>query len=194
MSPHKKVWRAARRCDEVTGNWFRVCTLCNKEMPETEAYFYARPDKKYPWGSQCRKCWSKKTNEQHKSKDYKEKRIGWYKATVEQRRSYSFKYRQTLKGKIGVIKNSIGRNGLIISDDDCMKILPLIHTKCQICGRSSNPKKKLCIDHNHRTGEIRGVLCDRCNRSIGLLNDHPAHMLKAIYYLEKTQPVDSYCI
>lgn len=65
-------------------------------------------------------------------------------------------------------------------------------TNCQICGRSaddnitlSKRKRSLCLDHDHKTGKLRGVLCDRCNRGIGLLKDDIRILKSAISYLEK---------
>lgn len=37
---------------------------------------------------------------------------------------------------------------------------------CGICGRPPGPNRKLDRDHDHRTGEMRGVLCHRCNRAL----------------------------
>jgi hypothetical protein len=58
---------------------------------------------------------------------------------------------------------------------------------CAIC--SSPPpdhhKKRLNIDHCHASGRVRGLLCDACNRGIGLLKDSPDLMLKAISYLAR---------
>lgn len=61
--------------------------------------------------------------------------------------------------------------------------------RCDICGKA--PEKRLCIDHDHRCcngqqtcGEcVRGLLCNRCNRAIGLLGDDPAVLAAAIAYL-----------
>lgn len=55
---------------------------------------------------------------------------------------------------------------------------------CAICNRSYTLfKKRLCVDHNHKTGEIRGLLCDRCNRElIGRISD-PELFYKAADYL-----------
>lgn len=53
--------------------------------------------------------------------------------------------------------------------------------QCDIC----ESKTRLCIDHCHKTGKIRGILCGKCNSGIGLLNDNIADLEKAIRYLKK---------
>lgn len=55
---------------------------------------------------------------------------------------------------------------------------------CAICGKDfSELKDNPCVDHNHNTGKIRGLLCPHCNRGIGLLQDDPTICLKAYNYL-----------
>lgn len=56
-------------------------------------------------------------------------------------------------------------------------------SKCRICGRT-NDDVKLVLDHNHETGDIRGVLCPNCNTGIGLFKDNPDLLEKAIEYLK----------
>lgn len=56
---------------------------------------------------------------------------------------------------------------------------------CEICGGSNINGKKLSLDHNHDTGKLRGILCDNCNLSIGLLKDNIEVLNNAIKYLEK---------
>lgn len=59
---------------------------------------------------------------------------------------------------------------------------------CAIC--SARPETihhgTLCVDHDHETGAVRGILCDRCNRAIGLLKDDPARVAAMLQYLTKT--------
>ena len=54
---------------------------------------------------------------------------------------------------------------------------------CAICfGVEKN--KKLSVDHNHDTGEVRGLLCHKCNSGIGLLGDKVDALQRAIDYLK----------
>ncbi len=56
---------------------------------------------------------------------------------------------------------------------------------CAICKQECVSGKKLAVDHNHHTGEVRGLLCCRCNRGIGNLDDDLDRLRSAVLYLEK---------
>jgi len=58
---------------------------------------------------------------------------------------------------------------------------------CAICSKEppNTHKKRLNVDHCHTTGKVRGLLCDACNRAIGLLKDSPDLLNKAISYLAR---------
>lgn len=74
-----------------------------------------------------------------------------------------------------------------IGIDDFERLMVAAGGRCQICGASGSKsirKKHLCIDHDHTTGRIRGILCDTCNRGIGLLGDNPDRIRAAASYLE----------
>lgn len=61
---------------------------------------------------------------------------------------------------------------------------------CAICGeRQTKRPFKLCVDHCHGTGTIRGLLCSLCNRALGLMRDRPELLRKAAEYLEKDRRV-----
>jgi len=54
---------------------------------------------------------------------------------------------------------------------------------CEVCNTPMGDKR--CIDHNHSTGEIRGVLCNKCNTALGLVGDNTTTLTKLIQYLER---------
>lgn len=53
---------------------------------------------------------------------------------------------------------------------------------CAICLKPAS-NKLFCVDHNHHTGEVRGLLCPRCNLALGIFQDDIAVLNKAIQYL-----------
>jgi len=56
--------------------------------------------------------------------------------------------------------------------------------ECQICGGQQNGRRRLCLDHDHTTGELRGWLCANCNTGIGMLSDDADALRRAAAYLE----------
>jgi hypothetical protein len=58
--------------------------------------------------------------------------------------------------------------------------------KCAICGNEDEVEgRRLAIDHCHETSKIRGLLCGKCNRGIGLFYDNKELLSNAISYLDK---------
>lgn len=72
------------------------------------------------------------------------------------------------------------RAELVIEQDNC----------CAICGRHALTSRygTLCLDHDHRNGAPRGLLCQRCNTALGLLDDAIDRLKAAIAYLEHHTP------
>lgn len=54
---------------------------------------------------------------------------------------------------------------------------------CGICGREPSPDRRLAVDHDHKTGKVRGLLCDMHNQALGKFNDDPKLLWNAIKYL-----------
>ena len=73
-----------------------------------------------------------------------------------------------------------------ISPEQYHQALADQNNTCAICHREefSNRTNKLCVDHDHKTGKFRGLLCSRCNRCIGRFEDDPILLRAAASYLE----------
>lgn len=55
--------------------------------------------------------------------------------------------------------------------------------RCYICHRRPGKRRSLAVDHNHRTGEVRGLLCTKCNRYLGWILDDPYAAARIAQYL-----------
>lgn len=69
-----------------------------------------------------------------------------------------------------------------ITEEDYANLLDEQNGSCAICKNSSS---RLVIDHDHESGKVRALLCDTCNRGIGLLKDNFEVVQKAADYLRK---------
>ena len=75
-----------------------------------------------------------------------------------------------------------------ITEKDYYDMLEAQGGKCKTCG-STDPigyrgSDKFCVDHDHKTGRVRGLLCNHCNRSLGLLKEDVATLRNMIKYIE----------
>lgn len=63
---------------------------------------------------------------------------------------------------------------------------------CQACGtreldlpkRSKGQRASLCVDHDHKTGKVRGLLCNGCNVALGHLKDDPERVRRLLVYIQ----------
>lgn len=72
-----------------------------------------------------------------------------------------------------------------ISQKRYLELLTNQGGKCAICGTSVMTKKHPPVDHCHKTGKVREILCYRCNTGLGQFLDSPELLLKAHQYLVK---------
>ena len=91
--------------------------------------------------------------------------------------------------KQGTIRNAELMRKYGITLKRYRKMLALQGGKCLICGSADTRVKNggtefsLSVDHNHETGEIRGLLCQRCNAMLGFARDDVSILRRAIQYL-----------
>lgn len=76
-------------------------------------------------------------------------------------------------------------------------VLAVQNGACAVCetkdpGRTTRPDKDaegkrrfFCVDHDHETGRLRGLLCHHCNTGLGHFKDSPALLISAINYLKR---------
>ena len=57
--------------------------------------------------------------------------------------------------------------------------------RCGICREEASGKRRLAVDHCHKTGRIRGLLCAECNMAIGKLREDPGLIRAALLWLDE---------
>ena len=76
-----------------------------------------------------------------------------------------------------------------ITKDEYYRLLSDQDHKCAICRISLNEYRMqgyrdfFCVDHDHKTGAVRGLLCDKCNRALGFFQEDEETILRAAEYL-----------
>lgn len=75
-----------------------------------------------------------------------------------------------------------------LSKNEYLDILNKQDNKCAICSSNNTNNrliKRFHVDHNHHTGKVRGLLCDSCNRALGLFKDSKENLIKALEYISE---------
>jgi len=72
-----------------------------------------------------------------------------------------------------------------LSYEDWLEMWESQDGKCAICGKIFITPSDAHIDHDHKTDELRGLLCKKCNFGISFFDDDPEPLAKAIKYLKK---------
>lgn len=141
----------------------KVCTKCKDTKPVGSFGNHNRTkDGLRKW---CRSC------EYESSKS----RISGY--SVEKRKAYKRAY--YLKHPETWQRLRLIRYGITIEEYTEMKSAQ--KNRCAICGKESD--KVLVVDHAHNNGKVRGLLCHKCNKGLGFLDDSEEVLESAITYL-----------
>ena len=139
----------------------------------------------------CRKCGARKPlSDFHKNRSERADGLQpWCKACST---ATSYSYRHSEKGRVRVMlsrfNNALKKYSL--SEIEYNHMLAAQDYVCAICARPERhvvrgATKRLAVDHCHRTGKVRGLLCAHCNQAIGRLDDNPELIREAAEYVER---------
>lgn len=133
----------------------------------------------------CKSCESNKRSlPEYRAKE--RLRINSNPGLLKKRNEQTKKWKFENKSKVAKIqKNWFLKNlyGIGISEYNLM--YENQNGRCAICNtHQSELKKSLCVDHDHETGKIRGLLCSDCNTSLGLAKENVEILHKMIRYLK----------
>ena len=112
--------------------------------------------------------------------DRKENSRRYYQNHIESERKRRYNY--YLKNKEGWAKYHLNKYGITLSEYQVL--LDSQKGVCKICEKKCESGKILCVDHNHDTGQIRGLLCTKCNKGLGLFKDNYELLKRAAKYLK----------
>ena len=88
-------------------------------------------------------------------------------------------------------KNAYYKRNYGIDDAELAKRKKDQDYKCYLCGSEgfnigkNNHTENLAVDHDHKTGKVRKLLCHNCNRALGLFKDNAEVLRKAAQYVEE---------
>lgn len=177
-----------RSCVQVRSKGLRpagetkFCTGCERDLSRES--FYLRPAHYTGLSFYCKACYAAKTAEARKADpDYKQNRRDYYQANREKLSEYSrARYRRDpVRHKLSWWRSQ----GIDITEDGYYDLHSRQGGCCAICNKSEHENgKALAVDHDHDTGQVRGLLCDDCNIALGRFKDSPNALRRAIEYLE----------
>lgn len=107
-------------------------------------------------------------------------RRAWYERNTEAAKSYSTAWKRANRDR-WLDANRKTKYG--IHYGTYAEMLATQGGGCAICGAPEPKDKSLHVDHDHRTGTVRGLLCDLCNRGLGYFADSPLRLAAASRYL-----------
>jgi hypothetical protein len=167
------------------------CTKCKKDLPDD--MFYNSKTRKSGLTAWCKEC---SKNNYSNLKTYDPSYIGTKICRKCNRRKERREYCKRIHSTDGLspyckecTRLYSLSNRYRISVDDYTEMFTKQDGKCAICGQSETVTHKgklisLCVDHNHITGEIRGLLCLDCNTGLGKFKDDKELLKKVICYLD----------
>jgi hypothetical protein len=166
------------------------CNKCSKRRPLK--FFYRHPQMKDGHLNHCVTCHGKAGRANYRknidrwreySRNYQR---SWRKnpGNKKKAKEYKDKYRKAHPERVQELRRRkvIRSYGLTLEEYDAM--VRRQRNRCKSCGGPPDGRwKKLHIDHCHKTGRVRGLLCGKCNCAAGYLKDDPKRALALSRYL-----------
>lgn len=140
------------------------------------------------WCDDCRKAHSGRVNSWQKRNPEKTlaRTANWRTENKDHVRVYrrDYKDRDRRRDRERHFAKSYG-----ITMDDYEAILAAQGAKCALCSISaeSSPRKRLFVDHCHETGRVRGLLCDGCNKSLGVIEKYRDKLSSMLEYADNAE-------
>jgi hypothetical protein len=163
---------------------YKLCLKCNVLLPLDK--FHKHSKTKDGFKTNCKKCRAEYETKYRKENTDKllEREAIRRVRNAETIRVSSKKYMQKSSSKGKRLAYRLENEyGLTLTDYDAM--FESQNGKCKICRIDQDQMvRRLCVDHCHSTGKIRGLLCDPCNRLLGQARDKIEVLESAINYLK----------
>lgn len=159
----------------------KLCKKCDPQQMKPLSEFHKSKHHSSGVNSCCKSCANKNgkkhytNNKERTLKNNKIYRSENIQEIKQKKKKYRLKY-ITREKELKLI-NKYG-----MSLEDYAKMLEMCDHVCSIC-KTHTTKRSLAVDHDHITGEIRGLLCGKCNVILGLCHDNPVILLQAVEYL-----------
>lgn len=128
-----------------------------------------------------------KTQREKDPRAYREYLKEWRRKNSHHSREYREANRDRIRQQARV--RQLAKYGLTVEEYE--KMLLAQQGKCLICQKEPDSKNTksgvLAVDHCHNSEKVRGLLCDLCNKALGLLADDTNRLSRAIKYLEENK-------
>ena len=131
---------------------------------------------------ECKECFDARRRRWYeRNRDREIARVrSWQQTNPERVKAWARKNRDKRLKKLREIHL---RNKFGLTPEDYDDILEAQGGVCALCGYPPTPGISLHVDHDHGTGEIRGLLCVRCNNALGLFREDPDLLKRAARYV-----------
>ena len=130
----------------------------------------------------CKTCHNEAVKRRQRSPAYRKYHAKWRAKNRKKLNAYSRDWnKQNWERVLEVQRASYLFKTYKITQAQYDEMLKRQRGRCALC--RSTPKAKLGVDHCHRTGHVRGLLCGSCNRGLGLFHDNPRTLRRALAYL-----------